>query len=160
MVEIWHGPLWFLPNRSFNIFRIILNFMDCIFCKIITGDIPAKILKETEHSVSFLDAFPVAKGHTLVIPKNHREKLQDLTDEENKDLFSLVRQMTSKVDSITGATLLAIHNGKEAGQEIPHVHVHLIPRSKSDSAGAVHSMFGSTLNLTESDIVDVYDMLK
>ena len=134
--------------------------MDCIFCKIIAGDIPAKILKETEHSISFLDAFTVAKGHTLVIPKNHREKLQDLNEVENKDLFSLVHQMTSKIDSITGATLLAIHNGKEAGQEVPHLHVHLIPRSKFDSAGAVHSMFGSTLNLTESEINDLHEQLK
>ena len=134
--------------------------MDCVFCKIIAGDIPAKILKETEHSVSFLDAFPVAKGHTLVIPKNHREKLQDLDEVENKDLFSLVHQMTSKIDSITGATLLAIHNGKEAGQEVPHLHVHLIPRSKSDSAGAVHSMFDSALNLTESEIDNLHEQLK
>ena len=134
--------------------------MDCIFCKIIAGDIPAKIIKETEHSVSFLDAFPVAKGHTLVIPKNHREKIQDLNEEENKDLFSLVHEMTSKVDSITGATLLAVHNGKEAGQEVPHVHVHLIPRSKSDSAGSVHSMFGSTLTLTESEIKNLHEQLK
>ena len=134
--------------------------MDCIFCKIIAGGIPAKILKETEHSVSFLDAFPVAKGHTLVIPKNHREKLQDLDEVENKDLFSLVHQMTSKIDSITGATLLAIHNGKEAGQEVPHLHVHLIPRSKSDSAGAVHSMFDSALNLTESEINNLHEQLK
>ena len=134
--------------------------MDCVFCKIVTGDIPANILKETEHSIAFLDAFPVAKGHTLVIPKNHRKKLQDLNEVENKDLFSLVHQMTSKIDSITGATLLAIHNGKEAGQEVPHLHVHLIPRSKSDSAGAVHSMFGSTLNLTESEISNLHEQLK
>ena len=134
--------------------------MDCIFCKIIAGDITAKIIRETEHSVSFLDAFPVAKGHTLVVPKNHREKIQDLDEEENKDLFSLVHEMTSKVDSITGATLLAVHNGKEAGQEVPHVHVHLIPRSESDSAGAVHSMFSSTLNLTESEIENLYAQLK
>ena len=134
--------------------------MDCVFCKIIAGDIPAKIIRKTEHSIAFLDAFPVAKGHTLVIPKNHREKLQDLNDVENKDLFSLVHQMTSKVDSITGATLLAIHNGKEAGQEVPHVHAHLIPRSESDSAGAVHSMFGSSLDLTESEIKNLHDQLK
>ena len=49
--------------------------------------------------------------------------------------------MMSKVDSITGSTLIAIHNGETAGQEIPHVHVHLVPRSKSDSAGPIHSMF-------------------
>ena len=134
--------------------------MDTVFSKIVAGEIPAKIIKETEHSLAFLDAFPLAKGHTLVIPKNPREKIQDLTEEENKDLFSLVHEMVSKVDSVTGATLIAIHNGKEAGQEIPHVHVHLIPRSKSDSAGAVHSMFGSTLNLSESEIDDLHKQLK
>ena len=134
--------------------------MDTVFSKIVAGEIPAKIIKETEYSVAFLDAFPLAKGHTLVIPKNPREKIQDLTDEESKDLFSLVREMTSKIDSITGATLIAIHNGKEAGQEIPHVHVHLIPRSKSDSAGAVHSMFGPPLKLNESEIDSLLEQLK
>jgi len=101
--------------------------MDCIFCKIIVGDIPAKILKETSNSISFLDAFPLAKGHVLVIPKNHHQKIQDLSHEENTDLFSLLHLMISKVDALTGATLVAVHNGKEAGQEVPHVHVHLIP---------------------------------
>ena len=55
--------------------------------------------------------------------------------------------MISKVDALTGATLVAVHNGRAAGQEIPHVHVHLIPRSKDDSAGPIHSMFNSTLKL-------------
>ena len=68
--------------------------MDCIFCKIIAGSIPAKILKETSQSISFLDAFPLAKGHTLVIPKNHHQKIQDMSQSENTDLFLLVREMT------------------------------------------------------------------
>ena len=73
--------------------------MDCIFCKIISGKIPTKLLSQTSSSISFLDAFPLAKGHVLVIPKNHHQKIQDLTPEENTDLFSLVHQMTSKIDS-------------------------------------------------------------
>ncbi len=134
--------------------------MDCIFCKIITGDISAKILKETSNSISFLDAFPLAKGHVLVIPKNHHQKIQDMSDDENTDLFSLVHLMVSKVDSMTGATLVAIHNGKEAGQEVPHVHVHLVPRSIDDSAGPIHSMFNSTLKISESEIEELYNKLK
>lgn len=134
--------------------------MDCIFCKIISGDIPAKILSQTKHSISFLDAFPLAKGHVLVIPKNHHQKIQDMSIEENTDLFSLVHSMISKVDSITGATLIAIHNGKDAGQEVPHVHVHLVPRSSSDSAGAIHSMFNSTLKLSDDEIDELYNKLK
>lgn len=134
--------------------------MDCIFCKIVSGEIPTKILKETSNSISFLDAFPLAKGHVLVIPKNHHQKIQDMSNDENTDLFSLVHKMISKVDSLTGATLVAVHNGKDAGQEIPHVHVHLVPRREGDSAGAIHSMFDSALKLSESEIEELYNKLK
>ncbi len=134
--------------------------MDCIFCKIVAGEIPTKILKETSSSISFLDAFPLAKGHVLVIPKNHHQKIQDMSPEENTDLFSLVHLIISKVDAITGATLVAVNNGKEAGQEVPHVHVHLVPRSADDSAGTIHSMFDSTLKLSESEIEELYNKLK
>ena len=134
--------------------------MDCIFCKIISGNIPAKILKETTQSISFLDAFPLAKGHVLVIPKTHHQKIQDMGNDENTDLFSLVHEMVSTVDSVSGATLVAVHNGIDAGQEVPHVHVHLVPRSKDDSAGPIHSMFDSSLNLSESELDDIYNKLK
>ena len=134
--------------------------MDCIFCKIISGNIPAKILKETTLSISFLDAFPLAKGHVLVIPKTHHQKIQDMGNDENTDLFSLVHEMVSTVDSVSGATLVAVHNGIDAGQEVPHVHVHLVPRSKDDSAGPIHSMFDSSLNLSESELDDIYNKLK
>jgi histidine triad (HIT) family protein len=134
--------------------------MDCIFCKIISGEIKSKFLKETEHSVSFLDAFPLASGHVLVIPKNHHQKIQDMNIQENTDLFSLVHDMVSNVDKITGSTLVAIHNGKDAGQEIPHVHVHLVPRSESDSAGPIHSMFNSTVPLSDSEMDELYERLK
>ena len=80
--------------------------------------------------------------------------------DENSDLFSLVHTMMSKVDSISGSTLVAIHNGEDAGQEIPHIHVHLVPRSKSDSAGPIHSMFDSSLQLSDSDIEKYYNLLK
>ena len=134
--------------------------MDCIFCKIISGDIPVKILKETPQSISFLDAFPLAKGHALVIPKKHHQKIQDMSNEENIDLFSLVHEITSKVDLITGATLIAVHNGADAGQEIPHVHVHLVPRDKNDSAGPIHSMFEPSLKLSDSENNEIYEKLK
>jgi len=134
--------------------------MDCIFCKIVSGEIKSKFLKETKHSVSFLDAFPLAMGHVLIIPKNHHQKIQDMSIEENTDLFTLVHQMISNVDKITGSTLVAIHNGRDAGQEIPHVHIHLVPRSKDDSAGAIHSMFDSTVTLSESDMDGLYEKLK
>ena len=94
--------------------------MDCIFCKIISKEIPAKILYEDEDTIAFLDAFPVAKGHTLVIPKQHYAKIQDLPSEINEKLFNTVHKMIPKVDSLQGSTLVAIHNGKDSGQEVPH----------------------------------------
>ena len=134
--------------------------MDCIFCKISDGEIPTRIISKTKNSIAFLDAFPLTKGHTLVIPKNHREKIQDMTLEENSDLFSTVHKIISKVDKLSGATLVAVHNGREAGQEIPHVHVHLVPRSSNDSGGPIHCLFDSTLNVSDSELNEIYKKLK
>ena len=126
--------------------------MDCIFCKIANKEIPSRIIMETENSIAFLDAFPVSLGHTLVIPKRHYGKVQDMTDLDNTDLFNTVHKVISKVDRLTGATLLAVHNGKDSGQEIPHVHVHLIPRELSDQAGPVHSMFKDRPKLSDEEL--------
>lgn len=134
--------------------------MDCIFCRIVKKEIPAKIIDETEKSLAFLDAFPLTKGHSLVIPKNHYEKVQDMPPEENVELFETVRRVTAKVDKLTNATLIAIHNGEGSGQEIPHVHVHLIPRSAADSAGPVHSMFKNRPKLSDNELNDLYSKLR
>jgi len=134
--------------------------MDCIFCKIINGEIPIKKIMETDKSLAFLDAFPLTKGHSLVIPKTHYEKMQNMTPEDNADLFETVRQVTSKIDNIAGAELLAIHNGEESGQEIPHVHVHIIPRRKGDSAGPVHSMFKNRPTLSDQELNELLKQIK
>jgi len=126
--------------------------MDCLFCKIANKEIPSRIITETENSIAFLDAFPVSRGHTLVIPKNHYEKVQDMTDVDNNDLFDTVHKVISKVDKLTSSTLLAIHNGKDSGQEIPHVHVHLIPRNIDDQAGPVHSMFKNRPKFSDEEL--------
>lgn len=134
--------------------------MDCIFCKIVKGEIPAKIIDETNKTLAFLDTFPLTKGHSLIIPKNHYEKLQDIPPEENAELFETVRKVISKVDNLTNATLVALHNGKDSGQEIPHVHIHLIPRSKEDSAGPVHSMFTDRPKPTDEEFNELLEKLK
>ena len=134
--------------------------MDCIFCKIISKEIPAKILYEDNDSISFLDAFPVAKGHTLVIPKKHFAKIQDMPPDLNQKLFDSVHKMINKVDALEGSTLVAVHNGKESGQEVPHVHVHLIPRRVTDSAGPVHSMFKNKIELSDSEYELLVNELK
>ena len=134
--------------------------MDCIFCKIAKKEIQSKVVMETENSIAFLDAFPVSRGHTLVIPKHHYEKVQEMTDLANTDLFNTVYQVISKVDRLTGATLLAVHNGKDSGQEIPHVHVHLLPRELSDQAGPVHSMFKDRPKLSDKELDELCAKIK
>jgi len=134
--------------------------MDCVFCKIAKKEIPSRIITETEKSIAFLDVFPLSQGHTLIIPKCHYEKVQDMTDIDNIDLFNTVHKVISKVDKLTGATLLAIHNGKDSGQEIPHVHVHLIPRQSSDQAGPVHRMFNDGPNLSDEELDELCNKIK
>ena len=134
--------------------------MNCIFCKIAKKEIPSKIITETKNSIAFLDTFPLSRGHTLVIPKNHYERVQDMTGDDNTDLFNTVQNVTSKVDKITGSTLLAVHNGKASGQEIPHVHVHLIPRELSDQAGPVHSMFKDRPKLSDKELDELCAKIK
>ena len=134
--------------------------MDCIFCKIVKGEIKARVVDETVKSIAFLDAFPLTSGHTLIIPKQHHEKLQNLSADENQDLFGLVHKLMPKIDDLTGASLVAIHNGKGAGQEIPHVHIHVIPRSSKDSAGAVHLMFKNNPKPSDSDFEEILSKIK
>jgi len=134
--------------------------MDCIFCKIANGTISAKKLYETSNSLAFLDAFPLAKGHTLVIPKNHYAKVQDMSESDNKDLFETVTILARKLESISPSSLIAIHNGKESGQEIPHVHVHIVPRSSSDGAGPIHSMFEKRPALDENEFEKITKIIQ
>ena len=134
--------------------------MDFIFCKIVNGEIKSRMIMESKNSIAFLDAFPVTKGHTLVIPKTHYSKIQDMSQDDSADLFRVVYEVVSKIDKITGSTLLAIHNGKESGQEIPHVHVHLIPRQSNDLAGPVHSMFKNRPHLSDDEFDQLHMMLK
>lgn len=118
---------------------------DCVFCRISSGRLPAKIIAQNDSALAILDAFPLAIGHTLVISKSHRAKLQDLDNQEAHGLIDILSQVVAAVEDATGAaaTTIAVHNGREAGQEVPHMHVHVIPRNRGDGAGPVHSMFRS-----------------
>ena len=134
--------------------------MDCVFCKIVQGKIPARKIMETEKTLAFLDAFPLTKGHTLIIPKNHYVKIQEMKKEDNIDLFDTVRVMAGRTERLASSSLIAIHNGKESGQEVPHVHVHIIPRNTDDGAGPVHSMFRQRPKLTDSEFEDLAQKLR
>ena len=135
---------------------------NCIFCKIAQKKIDAKIIDENENAIAFLDAFPLTAGHTLVITKNHYAKLQDVEFGQINQLFSLVNKILPSIEKGTGVqgTLIAIHNGKDAGQEIPHLHVHIVPRKLGDGAGSIHSMFDSSHRLEEGEMIKVFKKIK
>src|SRR3989304_6250751 len=133
--------------------------MNCIFCNIIKGKIPARKIIETDKSLAFLDAFPLTKGHSLVIPKNHYSKIQEMSKDDNVDLFELVRILTNKIELLFSSSLIAIHNGKESGQEVPHVHVHIIPRTIDDGAGSGRSMFRKRPHFTNDELDQIAEKL-
>lgn len=116
---------------------------NCVFCKIIAGEIPAKVIIQNEKAMALLDAFPLAPGHSLVIPKSHYAKVQEMSEQDAKAVFEIVWKLVGAVEtgSEVNASTIAIHNGSEAGQEVPHVHAHIVPRKRGDGAGAIHSMF-------------------
>jgi histidine triad (HIT) family protein len=116
---------------------------NCVFCKIIAGEIPAKVIIENENAMALLDAFPLAAGHTIVIPKSHYAKVQQMSEQDATAMFNIIWRLAGAVEtgSQVNASTIAIHNGNEAGQEVPHVHAHIVPRKRGDGAGAIHSMF-------------------
>lgn len=111
---------------------------DCLFCKIINKEIPAKIIYEDDNCVVFLDINPNTKGHSLVVPKKHTSDFTNLTDQEAGDFASLVHKIAPKIISALDADgyNLGLNNGQAAGQVISHVHWHIIPRYQDD--GLVH----------------------
>ena len=134
----------------------------CIFCKIAQKKIDAKIIDENENAIAFLDAFPLTAGHTLVITKKHYAKLQEVELDQMAYLFNLIHKILPPIEKGTGvqSTLIAIHNGKDAGQAIPHLHVHIVPRKAGDGGGAIHSMFDSSDRLGEYEMNKVLKSIK
>jgi histidine triad (HIT) family protein len=113
---------------------------NCIFCKIVNGEIPAAKVFENEHVLAFLDISQVTKGHTLVIPKIHKENLYELTPEIAGKLFEVVPSIAKAIKTeFKPVGLNSVNNnGELAGQSVFHFHLHLIPRyGKGDGFGAV-----------------------
>jgi len=115
---------------------------DCIFCSIVDGEIPSDTVYEDDTVVAFLDANPLARGHTLVIPKAHHERLDDLPGDLATDVFDAVHDLTGRVERAVDAeaTTVAVNNGELAGQEVPHVHVHIVPRFADDGGRPIHAL--------------------
>jgi histidine triad (HIT) family protein len=117
--------------------------VDCVFCRIARGELSSHGLVRTETVLAFLDRNPLARGHTLVIPTTHAALLQDLSAEVAADLGRALHRLVPAVCRAAGASAatVALHNGRAAGQEVPHVHWHVVPRTAGDGGGPIHALF-------------------
>lgn len=120
--------------------------MDCLFCKITRKEIPGFIVHEDDSTIAFLDIHPLAPGHTVIIPKTHVTSIKDLATETAGPVFLTVKKVSDILSrSLTpeGFTI-GINDGEAAGQGLPHLHIHLIPRWHNDKGSNIHSIVHNT----------------
>ena len=105
---------------------------DCIFCKIVAGDLPAEKILEDDQALAFMDIGPVAEGHVLLIPKPHHEVAGEMPADLAAAVLRHVPALARAVQEAVGSAGLNIlqNNGRIASQAVPHVHFHFIPRSE------------------------------
>jgi histidine triad (HIT) family protein len=116
--------------------------MSCVFCKILESKISMNKIYETDKVLAFLDVHPITDGHTLLIPKIHVTMLEDLPDDYYFSLFQVLKKLIKPIERATGssASQLSINNGHEAGQIIPHVHIHIIPIKKGSDIRVLYGI--------------------
>ncbi len=110
---------------------------DCVFCRIVAGQIPALKIAEDDTALAFLDIGPLAEGHVLVIPREHYARLEDMEPELVGRITGHLPRLAKAVLQATGASGYNVlqNNGKVSGQEVMHVHFHIIPRGAGDGLG-------------------------
>lgn len=130
---------------------------DCIFCRIVAGEIPARQVHETDTVLAFLDANPLAPGHTLVIPKAHYRTFDDTPDDVADDVLAALYDLTPTVERAVDADAsnVAFNNGSAAGQEVPHLHGHVIPRFEGDGGNPIHAIVGSRPDLSDDELDEI-----
>jgi diadenosine tetraphosphate (Ap4A) HIT family hydrolase len=107
---------------------------NCVFCGILAGNVPASFVYEDELTSAFLDIRPVAKGHVLVVPRRHRLRLEDVDEHEGVAMWNAARRIAKAAQEAlhaSGVNLL-VADGRSAGQEVDHLHLHVIPRYQPD----------------------------
>jgi len=130
---------------------------DCIFCQIVDGEIPSRTVHEDDDVLAFLDANPLAPGHTLVIPKSHHESLNDLPADVGSEVFAAVHALTPAAEAAVDApaSTVAFNNGEAAGQEVPHVHAHIVPRFEADGGRPIHALVSDRPDLSDDELDDI-----
>ncbi|MDW5593949.1 HIT domain-containing protein [Conexibacter stalactiti] len=107
---------------------------DCIFCKIVAGELPARIVRQDERTIAFMDIAPATYGHTLVIPRNHTRDLLEIEPEDLQAVAVAAQQVAARASERFGAAGINLINscGSAAWQTVFHFHMHVIPRYNDD----------------------------
>jgi histidine triad (HIT) family protein len=108
--------------------------MDCIFCKIINGEVPAVKVLDKDKVIAFMDINPASRGHMLIVPKKHIENIFEISEDDLSAVMNAVKRCAQAVKQALkaeGITILQL-NGKASDQIIPHLHVHIMPRWQND----------------------------
>ncbi|MFH1173072.1 MAG: HIT family protein [bacterium] len=131
---------------------------DCIFCKIIKGEIPSHKVYEDDQVLAFLDISPVNQGHTLVIPKEHTENLLTLSEEQIKAIFTVAQKVAKKIETVLkpDGINLGMNNKPGAGQIIFHAHVHIMPRYTNDGL----KLWGQNYTYKAGEAAELVERLK
>jgi histidine triad (HIT) family protein len=126
---------------------------DCIFCKIVSGQLPSFKIYEDDYVSAFLDIQPAGRGHTLIVPKQHYENVHDIPEEMEAYIYQIAKRIADAQKNIFSPAGISIaqNNGRAAGQVIFHFHVHVIPKSME---------FQEKRRATEEDLRGVAEELK
>jgi histidine triad (HIT) family protein len=106
--------------------------VDCLFCRIVAGDVPAQLVYSDDATVAFLDNRPLFAGHTLVVPREHVETLPDLPPERVGPVFLMARRLARAMEDGLGAAGSFVALNNRVSQSVPHLHVHVVPRQRKD----------------------------
>ncbi len=131
---------------------------NCIFCKIIAGEIPSAVIFEDEEFKAILDRFPGNIGHVLVLPKKHYSNIFDIDEDVAGRLFRLATKIAKNMKEVLGFEAMNVvqNNGSLAGQTVHHFHLHLIPRYENDKV----MIKWEQLDLTDEQIAEIQNKLK
>lgn len=111
---------------------------DCIFCKVIAGELPCQKVYEDDHVLAFLDIRPINPGHTLLVPKQHAANLLETSLEDAQRLMEVAKKIAPGILKTVGTESfnLAVNNGRSSGQVVFHTHMHIMPRFPADGYAA------------------------
>ena len=128
----------------------------CLFCEIGSGRAPAQVVFEDEKTMAFLDLFPVTRGHLLVIPKRHVDRLTDLSRSEYAEILGTVSQVCRRVERLSTHYNVSMNQGTLAGQIVFHLHFHVIPRYEEGTPQWSHPR----ARLTDREGAELLDVLR